>query len=51
MHRGAGYNQNIMGMRKMSKHAADKQKSIEVYRAPVVKERYKKVISHFNKTK
>ena len=38
-------------MRKHSNVAAKKEVAMGIYKAPVVRERYKKVISHFNNKK
>ena len=42
---------NVMGMRKHSNAAAQKEVAMGIYKAPVVQDRYKKVISHFKKAK
>ena len=39
------------GMRKASLNLPSQRKAIALYKAPVVKECYKRVISHFNKPK
>lgn len=45
------YVNNVIGMRKPSNAAVKKEIAMGIYKAPVVRDRYKKVIQHFNKAK
>ena len=45
------YGNNVIGARKPSNAAAQKEVAMGIYKAPVVRDRYKKIISHFNNAK
>ena len=45
------YGNNVIGTRKCSNVAAKKEVAMGIYKAPIIKDRYKKIIKHFNKVK
>ena len=45
------YANNIIGARKRSNVEQQKEVAMNIYKAPVVRDRYRKVISHFHRTK